>query len=89
MQDLRSLVERHYQNLSTGDVLARTPSSVRRWSRSSPRTIRGLDAFKAYAQALRAAFPDGRHRLTSVVESGSPPTRFADRVGRADRGRRR
>ena len=73
MQGLRSLVERHYQNLSTGEVAGEdalfSPEVVT--VEPAAGTIRGLDAFKAYAQAFRTAFPDGQHRLTSVVESGS------------------
>ncbi len=73
MQGLRSLIERHYHNLSTGDVAAEdalfSPEVVT--VEPAAGTIRGLDAFKAYAQAFRSAFPDGQHRLTSIVESGS------------------
>ncbi|HEX2158063.1 MAG TPA: ester cyclase [Actinomycetes bacterium] len=73
MQDVRSLIERHYRNLSTGDVAAEdalfSPDVVT--VEPAAGTIQGLDAFKAYVQAFRTAFPDGQHRLTSIVESGS------------------
>jgi steroid delta-isomerase-like uncharacterized protein len=73
MQHLRSLIERHYRNLSTGDVAAEdalfSPAVVT--VEPAAGTIQGLDAFKAYLQAFRTAFPDGQHRLTSIVESGS------------------
>jgi steroid delta-isomerase-like uncharacterized protein len=72
VQDLRLLIQQHYRNLSTGDVAAEdalfSPEVVT--LEPAAGTIRGLDAFKAYVQAFRTAFPDGQHRLTSIVESG-------------------
>lgn len=70
MQDLRLLIQQHYENLSSGDIAAEDTLFCPEVVTVEPAagTIRGLDAFKAYVQALRTAFPDGQHRLTSIVE---------------------
>ena len=70
---LRTLVEQHYRNLSTGNLDAEddlfSPDVVT--VDPAAGTIRGIDSFKAYVRAFHAAFPDERHTLSSVVESGS------------------
>jgi predicted ester cyclase len=72
MSKLRTLVEKHYENVADGrfdreddifnsDVVTVEPGAG---------TIHGLEGFKQYEQAFRRAFPDGRLRLESAVEEG-------------------
>jgi steroid delta-isomerase-like uncharacterized protein len=71
MTNLRELVERHYENVSTvniesendifhPDVVTIDPAAGE---------MRGLEAFKAYERSFHTAFPDGRLVLTSAIES--------------------
>jgi steroid delta-isomerase-like uncharacterized protein len=69
---LRALVEQHYRNLSTGNLDAEDDLFSPDLVHVDPAvgTIPGLDGFKAYVRAFHAAFPDERHTLSSLVESG-------------------
>jgi ketosteroid isomerase-like protein len=72
MSTLRDLIERHYANVSTGNIEAENEIFSPDVVTVDPGAgeLRGLDAFKGYEQAFHRAFPDGRLVLKSAVESG-------------------
>ncbi len=72
MSTLRSLVEKHYQQINTQDnsTLLEVFSPDVETTAPGAGTMRGLEPFAAYGQAFYTAFPDGRIHLKTVVESG-------------------
>src|SRR6266542_2857596 len=73
MSDLKSLIEQHYENVSTGNIDAERElfSADVVVTEPAAGTLRGLDAFLAYERAFPAAFPDGRLELKSSIELGN------------------
>jgi steroid delta-isomerase-like uncharacterized protein len=73
MANLRSLVEKHYENVATANLEAEaeifSPDVVT--VEPAAGTLQGLAAFTAYEQGFHHAFPDGRLTLTSAVASGN------------------
>ncbi|PZS03567.1 MAG: DUF4440 domain-containing protein [Chloroflexi bacterium] len=76
MANLRSLVERHYENFATANIAAEDEIFGPNVVTVDPGagTVEGLDAFKAYEEGFRRAFPDGRLNLNSAIEGGNSVT---------------
>lgn len=72
MASLRSLIEKHYEQVANNDFAGVAelfhPDVVT--VEPGAGTIHGLAAFTGYMAAFHSAFPDGRLNLKTAVESG-------------------
>lgn len=70
MANLRALVERHYHNMSSGNIDAESDIFSPNVETLDPSagTLHGLEAFQGYERGFQRAFPDGRLELRTAVE---------------------
>ncbi len=70
MGQLRTLIERHYQNVGAGDTAAERQLFSDDVVNVDPGAgrLEGIEAFLGYQAAFRTAFPDGRLVMSSIVE---------------------
>jgi steroid delta-isomerase-like uncharacterized protein len=70
MADLKSLVEKHYDNVATADMEAEREIFAPDVVTVDPGagTIEGLEGFLAYERGFHDAFPDGHMEVKSWVE---------------------
>jgi predicted ester cyclase len=73
MSMLQDLVERHYENVSMGNIEADREIFSADVVTVEPLvgTMEGIEPFLAYSAGFHSAFPDGRLALRSAVESGN------------------
>ena len=73
MADLQSVVQKHYDNVSSANFDAEDELFDSNVDTVDPGagTIQGIEAFKAYERGFHQAFPDGRLTMKSAISSGN------------------